>query len=577
MSILTAQSLAKSFGPRAILDDVSLAIDDGERLGLLGANGAGKSTLARILAGLEAPEGGLVSVRRDATIGYLAQEPALDAEKTALAEVVAGLGTWGEPHEAAAMLTRLGMGRPGARIAELSGGDRRRVALARVLVARPTLAILDEPSNHLDADTITWLEEYLAEQYPGAVLLVTHDRYLLDRVVTRTLEIERGKLYSYQGGYQEYLEARAERAGLAERTEANRQNFLRRELEWLRRQPKARTGKQKARIGRAEEARDAPRLRTEKTARLALETTRAGKSVLELRGVTLAHGERVLVRDLDLIVSPGERIGVVGPNGSGKTTLLRAILGEHAPAAGTICRGQNVAMSYFDQHRSGLDDAKSIFDNMDGQPPDVRSYLERFLFRPEDQRQPVGALSGGERARVALAKMLSWPANLVLLDEPTNDLDVAMLGSLEELLTETRASAIVVTHDRWFLDRVATVILAFEKDGHVVRYEGNYETYRALRPAPEEPVRPAKSAPPPAERRDKAQKLSFNERRELDGLLERVAAAESEVARLEAELADPTLYAARGAEVPGLRKELETARAEVARLTARWEELEARA
>jgi ATP-binding cassette subfamily F protein uup len=638
VTILAAQSLSKAFGPKVIASEVSLSIEDGERIGLLGANGSGKSTLAKMLAGFEPLDGGTLMLRREATIGYLAQEPALDPDTTPREAVLAGLGPWadararyetasealergdGAPsirlaeqaraladlerlggwerdHEATAMLTHLGVRRPDAAIRELSGGDRRRVALARLLVARPTLAILDEPSNHLDADTVAWLEGYLVDEYPGALLLVTHDRYLLDRVVTRTLELERGALHSYDGGYEDYLEARAVRAELVERTESNRQNFLRTELEWLRRQPKARTGKQKARIARAESARDVLRPRSEKHAFLELETARAGKSVLEVKDVTLAHGERVLIRGLDLLLRPGERVGIVGPNGAGKTTLLRAILGEHPVSSGAIVRGQNIVTTYLDQHRAGLDDARSIFDNVAGdrsriamgeQSLEVRSYLERFLFRPEEQRQPVGSLSGGERARVALAKMLSRPGNLVLLDEPTNDLDVAMLASLEELLVETNAGAVVVTHDRWFLDRVATAILAFEGDGKVVRYEGNYQTYCALRPVParESAVADGESRAPAAESpklavnaeapRPKA-KLSFNEKRELEGLLERIDAAEQEVASLEAELADPRLYAERGSEVPKLTASLEAARTEVAKLTARWEELELRA
>ncbi|MBM4376216.1 MAG: ABC-F family ATP-binding cassette domain-containing protein [Deltaproteobacteria bacterium] len=637
MTILSAQGLAKAFGPKVIANAVTLSIEEGERIGLLGANGSGKSTLAKMLAGFEPLDGGTLMLRREATIGYLAQEPVLDPARTPREEVLAGLGAWadararydaasaglgrGDPaaeeallarqaaaladverlggwdrdHEAIAMLTHLGVRRPDAPIRELSGGDRRRVALARLLVSRPTLAILDEPSNHLDADTVAWLEDYLVDDYPGALLLVTHDRYLLDRVVTRTLELERGHLHAYDGGYQDYLEARAERAELSERTEANRQNFLRKELEWLRRQPKARTGKQKARIGRAEASRDIVRPRGEKTAMLELETTRAGKSVIELRGITLMQGEAVLVRDLELLLRPGERVGIVGPNGAGKTTLLRALLGEHPVANGAIVRGQNITTSYLDQHRAGLDDVRSIFDNVAGdrtrivigeQSLEVRSYLERFLFRPEDQRQPVGSLSGGERARVALAKMLSRPGNLVILDEPTNDLDVAMLGALEELLVETNAGAVVVTHDRWFLDRIATAILAFEGEGRVVRYEGNYQIYCALRP---EPVRgevsssdraqseaaSPKNASPAEPARAKA-KLTFNEKRELEGLLDRIDGAEQEVVRLEAELACPRLYAERGSDVPRLTAGLEAARAEVVRLLARWEELESK-
>jgi ATP-binding cassette subfamily F protein uup len=637
VTILAARAVSKSFGPKVVANEITLSIEEGERIGLLGANGSGKSTLARMLCGLEPLDSGTLMRGREATIAYLAQEPLLDEARTAHETVLDGitawseararyegasaslaagglraaedeaallatqaaaladverLGGWDRDHEATSMLAQLGVKRHDARIGELSGGDRRRVALARLLLSRPSLAILDEPSNHLDADTVAWLEDYLVDEYPGGLLLVTHDRYLLDRVVTRTLELERGNLYGYAGGYQDYLEARAERAELEGRTESNRQNFLRKELEWLRRQPKARTGKQKARISRAESARDVVRPRSDKTAMLEFETARAGKSVVELKGVSLGHGDRVLIKDLDLLIRPGERLGIVGANGAGKTTLLKAILGVHPVMRGEIVRGQNIATNYLDQHRVGLDDEKSIFDNVAGdrtriamgeQSLEVRSYLERFLFRSDEQRQPVGSLSGGERARVALARMLSRPGNLVVLDEPTNDLDVAMLSSLEELLVDTSAGAVVVTHDRWFLDRIATAILAFEGDGRVVRYEGNYETYCALRPAPEAakvaPTTVGRAAEPnlvvePA--RAKAPKLSFNEKRELDGILEKIEAAEAEVSALETMLADPQLYVSRGSEVPALTGRLESARNAAAQLTARWEELEAK-
>lgn len=639
MTILAARALSKAFGPKVIANEITLAIEDGERIGLLGSNGSGKSTLARMLAGQEPLDAGTLMQRRESTIGYLAQEPVLDLTLTAQETVLDGLtawsaararyetvstqlasndapspqaelalltaqasalgdverlGGWDRDHEAVAMLTHLGVQRPDARIGELSGGDRRRVALARLLVSRPTLAILDEPSNHLDADTVAWLEDYLVDDYPGALLLVTHDRYLLDRVVTRTLELDRGNLHGYAGGYMDYLEARAERAEQTERTESNRQNFLRKELDWLRRQPKARAVKQKARISRAETARDTVKHRASKTAMLEFDTARAGKSVIELKGVTLAQGGRILVRKLDLLIRPGERLGIVGPNGAGKTTLLRAILGEHPLEEGEIVRGQNIATNYLDQHRIGLDDSASVFENVAGdrtrigmgeQSIEVRSYLERFLFRADEQRQPVGSLSGGERARVALAKMLSRPGNLVVLDEPTNDLDVAMLGALEELLIETRAGAVVVTHDRWFLDRVATAILAFEADGEVVRYEGNYAMYCALRPDPALRLASANTVAGgdsnvalavPEAPAAKARKLTFNEQRELDGIVASVEAAENAATALEAELACPQLYVTRGAEVPALKARATATRAEAQRLTARWEELEAR-
>ncbi len=635
MPVLTATDLHKSFGPQRILDGVTVTLRSNERVGLVGINGSGKSTLAKILAGVEPPDTGTIARRRNAEIAYLAQDPVFDGALTPREVVLAGLSSWAEAkgrhdrvshllgkgegdlhalleeqthaaaeverlggwdrmHEVDSILGHVGVTRPEAPMDTLSGGDRRRVALARILVARPALAVLDEPSNHLDVETVEWLERYLIDEFPGALLLITHDRYLLDRVAQRTLELDQGKLYDYEGGYEDYLEAKAERQAHEARTEGNRQNFLRTELEWLRRQPKARSTKQKARIDRAEAAKSAPPPKVDRTTVLAMDSTRTGKTILEFRDLGLELGGRTLVSGLSFILTPGERLGIVGRNGTGKTTLLRAILGEQAPSAGEVVVGKNTRIAYFDQHRADLDEKASIFDNvadnnsrisLGGETLEVRAYLERFLFDPYKQRQPVGSLSGGERARVALAKMLSRGANLIILDEPTNDLDVATLGALEGLLTELDGCAIVVTHDRWFLNRVATSILAFEGDGKVVRYAGAYDDYREQRARAEEArltVATAKASaavkvPEPAkEKAAKGKGLTYAERIELDGIMAAIEAAEASAATLETKLADPTLYASRGGEVPGLRADLERAHAEAARLLARWEELETR-
>jgi ATP-binding cassette subfamily F protein uup len=597
MPALTAQHLRKSFGVQVVLEDATFTLGRGEKVALIGANGAGKSTLAKILAGVETPDGGTVSVRRGLTVKYLAQEPELDPEKSAREVVVAAIVA----HEALALLHRLGVLDVERPCGERSGGERRRIALAQLLVAGPDVAILDEPTNHLDADTASWLEDLLANDFPGAIVLVTHDRYFLDAIAQRIVELERGRLSSYPGGYGDYLDKKAELMAHEGRVEQNRQNILRREREWLSRGPKARSTKQKARIHRAnalEAQGSATAGRPGQVALVAASASREGKTILELKGLSLAavEGSAPLNLPFDLILSSGDRIGVVGPNGVGKTTLIRAILGEGHVAAGEIVTGKNTRVAYLDQARAKLDDDKSIFDDVRGEggsttvnlglrdreAMDLRSYLELFLFDPAKQRQKVGSLSGGERARVALAKVLREGANLLLFDEPTNDLDLPTLGALEEMLTEYMGSVIVVTHDRAFLDGVATSILAFEPDpaggpARVTRYAGGWQDYvmqkRRAEIEASRPARPTTPSTPPPKGKTKSG-LTYAERLELDGILERIDAAELAAVRVEKKLTDPDLYATRGGEVAGLQAELTHAKAEAAKLVKRWEELE---
>jgi ATP-binding cassette subfamily F protein uup len=640
MPCLTADHITKRYGVSDVLKDVSLAIARGEKVGLVGANGSGKSTLSRILAGLEEPDGGTVARRRDVDFVYLAQEPELHPERTAYEEVEAGLTRWREAvsryeavsqaltrgggdvaaltdehgalaaeidhlggwdmrHRIVSALTHLGVRRHDQPSRELSGGERRRVALARVLVAQPGLAILDEPTNHLDADAAEWLEQHLREEFAGAVLLVTHDRYLLDRVVTRIIEIDRGEAFSYDGNYGDWIAQKTERLALESRTESRRLNLLRREQEWLARGPSARGTKQKARIQRAGELSDtvARDKRSGRELELTASAVRTGRRVIELRGVTKRYGERTIFEHLDLALMPGERLGVVGPNGVGKTTLLRVLLGEELPDAGEVVRGLNTRAVYFDQSRSSLDDAASVMVNVAGDNDkvkvggrwmDARGYLEKFLFDPTRFFQPVGALSGGERARVALAKLLQEEANLLVLDEPTNDLDLATLGALEEMLCEWPGSAVIVSHDRWFLNRVSTAILAFEGDGRVLYQPGDWDTWRSLRDerlraeaaaaktavaavakvAKEAAKEAAKDAP-------SAKPLTLAEQKELDGLLAVIDAAEAEAKDAEARLNDPALYAG-GADVSARVAEAAAKRQRLDALMARWEALEAR-
>ncbi len=624
MPILDAKNLRKAYGAKAVLDGAAVTIRTGERVGVVGLNGAGKSTLARILAGLEAPDSGEVTRRRGASVAYLDQNPRFDGNPTALEAVTAGLGAWHraaelhaqlsrklaqlgnaapqlvaeqaaaaeeverlggwqQKHRAEAMLEQLGVTALDQQVSTLSGGEQRRIALAQVLVAAPSLAILDEPTNHLDAITIDWLEGYLQNDYPGALLLVTHDRYLLNRVARRTLEVSDGQVFSYPGGYELYLEQKAERLAHLERTEKNRQNFLRTELEWLRRQPKARGTKQKARTDRAQQALSQKATATDKSFQFSIEVARQGKTLLEFDHLSLGLGDKNLVSDLSFTLCQGERIGIVGRNGSGKTTLLRAILGQVPPIGGSVRVGQTARIAYFDQQRADLEPEKSVFDNVVGDLSKIElgvgtlepySYLERFGFSGRESRQSVGSLSGGERARVALARLLRSKANLILLDEPTNDLDVASLAALEDLLLTYSLSALVVTHDRWFLDRVATGILAFMDDGRVVRYSGNYQAVRAQQLAEKTHNATTKRATDPSGRNRQKKALTWSEERELEGMVERIDQAESKVAVLAEQLARPETYQQPPAEIAALNDELSAARNEVETLSARWEELE---
>lgn len=659
MSLLSAHDLHKSFGAHALLDGVSLTITAGERLGLVGNNGSGKSTLAKILGGVEVPDTGEVMRQRGVRIATLAQVPNHDPEKSAFDTVALGLsewqaakrrydelltelalgaeassaalseqanlgarieqlGGWDPEHQIRTLLEHLSVPDPQAKVGLLSGGEQRRVALAQQLLAQPDLLILDEPTNHLDTETSDWLESWLAQQYKGALLLITHDRYFLDRLVRTTLELAHGKLSRYDGGWQSYLEGKADREALDSRSEANRQNFLRSEIEWLRRQPKARGTKQKARTDRAHEALDQTARGTGGSVQLALASERQGSNVLSFEGVTLEIGGRQLVHNLDLILVPKQRVGIIGRNGAGKTSLLRAVTGELSPSSGCLKLGKNTRIAYFDQTRSGLDEGRTIAENvcqdvLSGGPAAVGnttvrfgdadvslySYLGRFLFRSEEIHKPVSMLSGGERARVALAKLLLQRTNLLLLDEPTNDLDVTTLGALEEMLLGFGGSVLVVTHDRYFLNRVATDILAFEGDGRVEHVVGNYDSYKALRPASgwrsaSNSLDTTASASGRSGNRDataddatstkptttltavggRAPKLTYNETRELEGMLDAIDGLETRVGQLEAELSDPNLYKNNATRAGELQTSLGGVRAELETKVARWEELE---
>jgi ATP-binding cassette subfamily F protein uup len=633
MNILNVQNLQKSFGTRTLFSGVSFAVDEGEKVGFIGANGSGKTTLFRVVAGIEGMEGGSLALKREATVGYLAQEPEFAEGDTIRSAVAAGhpemeavlreyhsvsdriaagegderlvakqgdllsridaLGGWEWEHQVENMLTRVeldGWDRP---VEGLSGGEKKRVSLARVLLQRPDLLLLDEPTNHLDADTTLWLEDYLLD-YPGAVMLITHDRYFLDRVVTRMIEVHRAELTSFPGAYTEYLEAKSVREERLSVEEAKRAKLIEQELAWVKRSPAARTGKQKARINRlsgtqVEQAEK--RLPSQDVADIRFgHPPRLGRTVLEIEDVSKAYGDRVLVDGLTTGLRAGERVGIVGPNGAGKTTLLRMILGEEAPDSGKLELGENTRIAYFDQRREELDPDSTLLEaisNQDwvmaaGQRVHVRSYLESFLFSTQVHDQKVRSLSGGERNRLLLARLLLQDANLLILDEPTNDLDLVTLQVLESALADFPGCLLVVTHDRYFLDKLATGLLVFEGDGVVRRHEGGYDLYRRLREQrlAEEAER-ERAARAPAPRQAKAvpkaaaaRKLSWREKEELEGMEAAIQAAEEERKRLEESLSVSSLYVDTPDKVAEVTESFRLASERVDRLYARWAELE---
>jgi ABC transport system ATP-binding/permease protein len=597
-AVVTVQDVHKRFGDRRVLAGVSFAVHERDRIGLIGANGAGKSTLLKMMVhgatgdrdpALD-PDDGKITWRRELTLEYVPQEPHLDEQQT-VAATLAREGV--ADHEVHTLAAALRIPPQAALVGELSIGERRRVALARALLGRSDVLALDEPTNHLDARTIEWLEARLAA-WPGALVVVTHDRYFLDRVATRIVEIDRGKAYTYEGDYEAFLLAQAERLAIEAESEYQRASFVRREIEWIRRRPKARTTKAKARIDRYDAAVAATPTVDDKrgpTMRLELPAgPRLGGSIVELHRVTKSLGDKLLFRDLELVMKPGDRIGIVGPNGVGKTTLVKTILGQTPPDAGEVVLGSNTRAAYFEQGRSELRDELTVLEEVgDGydwvELPSgrvhVRSFLRALAFPDSVADTKIGQLSGGERNRVQLARLLRRGGNLLVLDEPTNDLDLPTLGALEEGLLSFPNCALIVSHDRWFLDRVATAILAFEGDGAVTLYEGSYSFYAERRAAAAAAVATARNAIAPSREREQPQrapaprKLTFTQKHELAGMEAQIVDAEREVAQLEATLADPIVFKERAVEIPTLVAKLDAARAEVERLFARWAELDA--
>lgn len=594
MNILSATNLSKAHGLKQLFTGLSFGIEDRARTGLIGMNGCGKSTLLQVLARVEPADSGSVTWRQDLRVEYLPQNPVFEPGHTVMECVFAASGqiadlvlqyetvcaqlehkpddavlhrefdelsrrmdassAWEFESQAKAVLGKLGVTDLEAQVDKLSGGYRKRVALARALLAAPDLLILDEPTNHLDADTVAWLEGYL-ERFPGAVLLVTHDRYFLDRVTNLIIELDGGQLGQFEGNFSYYLERKAEMEAGAQTAEVRRQSILRKELEWLRRGPRARTTKEKSRVNRIGEMREVSGPASRENMSFVIEMRRLGGKILEIEGISKSFGGRKLVQDFTYTFKPGERLGVIGPNGSGKTTLANMLVGRLKPDTGVVDTGKTVSFGYFDQESGELDPAERALDYVkreggdmlrgtDGTTRGAAQIMEQFLFTPQMLYTNIAKLSGGERRRLCLVRTLMRNPNFLILDEPANDLDIPTLQALEDFLDGFTGCLLVISHDRYFLDRTVEHILSFEPDGTLRRFTGNYSDYeiqktRDLRaPATEKPIpQPAVTAPA-SKLTAKANKLSFKESRELATLEAEIPKMEERLKQLETEMAE---------------------------------------
>ena len=548
--LLSAEHLSKDYGGRKLLEDVTLYLNAGDRVGLIGVNGTGKSTFLKVLAGIEAPDSGRVSRDPNVQLAYLPQTPVMDDDHTVLEQVFADFPSEFRAlneYEAKTILTRLGITEFDKKVGELSGGQRKRVALATVFVHPADILVLDEPTNHLDSEMVAWLEQRLA-RFTGGLVMVTHDRYFLDRVTNRIAELSHGALYQYEANYTDYLGLKAERLEMAQATERKRQQLLKKEREWIMRGCRARSTKSTERIARYEALKAESGPEAEKAVSMAAAASRLGRKTIELEHVTKGYGGRTVVDDFSYTVLRDDRIGIVGRNGAGKSTLLNLIAGSIEPDSGRVSYGGTVKLGYFTQEGKELDLRQRPWDYIHEIASSVQTtegrqsatqMLERFLFDSDMQYTPIGRLSGGERRRLYLLGILMDAPNILLLDEPTNDLDIETLTILEDYLDSFPGAVIAVSHDRYFLDKVAEVIFEVGEDGAINRYIGNHNDYLAQR-KPVEREKPApqkKAAPPREDSRPKKLKFSFREQRDYETIDGDIAALEAEIARCDGEIA----------------------------------------
>lgn len=624
MALISLQDVKLAFGGPQILDGVDIQIERGERVCLVGRNGEGKSTLMKIMGGELDPDEGRVVREQGLRTAYLAQEVPQNLTGTVFDVVSGGLGnmvellseyhavshriTSGGDHDMVAeleriqhlieasggwhlqqkvetVLTRLGLD-PDIKADDLSGGFKRRVLLARALASEPDLLLLDEPTNHLDIGSIDWLEQALLE-FKGAILFITHDRRFLQSLATRIIDLDRGRATDWPGDYATYLKRRQSELDAEAVHTALFDKKLAKEEAWIRQGIKARRTRNEGRVAALKEMRKERLARREETGSAVMvlnEARRSGKVVVEAEGIGHAYDGRAVINDFSTVIMRGDKIGVIGPNGAGKTTLLKILLGAMEPDNGTVRLGANLEVAYFDQHRAQLDDDKSVIDNVadgtehitvNGRARHIIGYLGDFLFPPERARMPVRVLSGGERNRALLAKLFTIPSNVLVMDEPTNDLDTDTLELLEEMLTEYNGTVILVSHDREFLNNVVTSTIAFEGDGEVVEYVGGYDDW-LRQSAPQAPVRKEKivKAERPRQQRERPRSISFKEKKELEELPARIESLEEERNRLFQNLADPTFYREDGTRLPEIKARIEALEKDISLCYERWEILE---